>query len=151
MRRTALLLALTPALLAAVPARVSLGVFDRWGAFRDDAPAPHCWALARGGRAGGGVLRVGYWPNRGVRGQVSIAPPDGRVVREATLRVGGARVPLAGDGRTLWAPSPAQDAAILAALRADRPAIVDARNWRSTFPARGAASAIDAAAIGCAR
>lgn len=90
-----LLLALA---LAAPPvaARDSLGIFERWGAFRD-LGVPRCYAIAKDAR---------------------------------------------------------MDAALIAALRGGGEMTVSARaangrTFRDTFVLRGAASAIDAAALGC--
>lgn len=146
-----LALLLTAATGAQAAGRVSLGVFERWGAFREDAPALRCWALTRGARSSGGVLRVGFWPRPGARAQVSVTPPSGREAREGALHAGEVRVALRGNGATLWTLSPADDARVVAAMRGGADVVVSTRNWQSRFAAAGAATAIDAAAIGCSR
>ena len=55
-------------------ARDSLGMFERWGAFRD-AAVPRCYAIAQpvvGGGAARGFATVGNWPRQRVRGQLHV-------------------------------------------------------------------------------
>jgi len=159
---TALLFTLSAILAAPVLARDVLGIFGRWGAFRD-AGEPRCFATAEplGARE---VKRgwlpfasVGFWPRKGVRGQVNI-----RLSQElqkggvATLSVGGKRFALAGGGADVWSKDRRDDAAVVATLRAGGEMIVHGRAQNGTpfsdrYELRGAATAIDAAALGCAR
>ncbi len=165
MRRTFLFLALLAAPLAPdiAQARDSLGVFERWGAFRDPA-VPRCYAIAQPVRHWGGAAgqwrpfaAIGTWPRQRVRGQVH--------VRLSAERAPGARVILSIDDRRFaltagtadaWAPDRQTDAAIIAALRSGSSMSVastgrDGRAFADAYALRGAATAMDAAAIGCAR
>lgn len=150
-------------LALAVPAgaRDDLGVFDDWGAFRDPG-AGRCYAIAMPERRGDAAdyrayASVGTWPRRGVRGQLHI-----RLSRKLAptpsigLALGGRRFRLTGGGRDAWATDKAMDAAILAAMRSAGSMTVsatDARGRRFTdrYSLAGAATAMDAASVGCAR
>ncbi len=144
----------------ACAARTSLGTFDRWGAFRDDDPA-RCFAIAQPVRGGGGKWRpfasVATWPRARVRGQVHI-----RLGREklasapVTLTVGDRRFAMVAGGADVWAPEPRIDAAIVAAMRSAPSMSIATRaatgaGFAETYALRGAATAMDAAALGCAR
>lgn len=159
---TALLFTLSAILAAPVLARDVLGIFGRWGAFRDSGE-PRCFATAEplGAREKKrGWLpfaSVGFWPRKAVRGQVNI-----RLSQElqkggvATLSVGGKRFVLAGGGADVWSRDRRDDAAVVAALRAGGEMTVHGRTQNGTpfsdrYELRGAATAIDAAALGCAR
>lgn len=153
-------------LTLAVPAmaRDSLGIYGSWGAFRDtDAQAggPRCYAIAM---AEPSTLRRDYqpyadvaiWPRQGVRGQVHFRlsrklDPAGRIV----LSIGDARFDLTGGGGDAWAADRRMDAAIVAAMRSATSMTVSARGisggFSNTWTLTGAATAMDAAAIGCAR
>ena len=149
------------ALIVAAPlaAKDSLGVFDDWGAFRDPA-VPRCYAIAEADRGSGdyqAYADVGTWPRRNVRGQVHF-----RVSRRLaksphiSLSLGGHRYDLTGGGVDAWAQDKRMDAAIVAALRsADGMSLsaIDSAGHRFTdhFSAKGAATAMDAATVGCAR
>jgi hypothetical protein len=141
-------------------ARNSLGTFEDWGAFRDDAPA-RCFAIAEPTRRGGGKWRsfasVATWPGQNVRGQVHI-----RLAREklagapVTLAVGGKRFAMVAGGADVWAPDPRADAAIVAAMRSAPSMTIATRAatggaFSETYALKGAATAMDAAALGCAR
>lgn len=145
-----------------VGARDVLGVFERWGAFRDPQTA-RCFAIAQPiGQASAAArwrpfAAVGYWPRQGVRGQVNIrlshelAPGA-----EATLAIAEQRFALAGGGGDVWARDRQGDAAIVAALRTGGTMSVHGRAkggvpFTDRYELRGAATAIDAAALGCAR
>lgn len=151
------------ALFAATPAlaRDSLGMFGNWGAFRDPRE-PRCYAIAmaepsRMRRDFQPYADVGTWPRRGVRGQVHFrlsrrTLPNGRI----TLSIGGERFQLAGGGGDAWAADRRMDAAIVAAMRSAERMTVSARDDRgnsfsNTWKLGGAATAMDAATIGCAR
>ena len=150
-------------LLAAAPAgRETLGVFGGWGAFRDRVP-PRCFAIARpvaaGGR-GGGFASVATWLSpgaaRGLRNSLHVHLSRARD-RSApvTLSVGERRFALVANTADAWAADPASDHAIVAALRGGRSMSVEAvgeggRPFADTYALGGAATAIDAAALGCA-
>jgi hypothetical protein len=149
-------------LLFAAPAqaRDSLGVFEGWGAFRDAQPL-RCYAIAEPARSSGGKWRpfasIAYWPSEGVRGQIHI-----RLSREVrngariVLNIDDRRISLVGSGADAWAANPRADASIIAAVRSGRSlsiATVAATGggFADTYRLKGAATAIDAAALGCAR
>ncbi len=151
------------ALLISAPAsaRDSLGVYSGWAAFRDPL-VPRCYAIAM---AAPSRLRrdyqpyadVGTWPRRAIRGQVHFRlsrklAAGARIV----LAIGGQRFQLTGGGGDAWAADRRMDAAIVAAMRSARSMTVSARDasgrgFSNTYALTGAASAMDAAAIGCAR
>ncbi len=150
---------------AGAAGRISLGVFDGWGAFRDDgdaaqAPAtpPRCFAIAEAssGNQRGAYATIGFWPGARLRSQLFVrlgtAAQTGRPV---VLAVGERRFALVARGDGAWAAHARMDAAIVAAMRGARSMGISAtgRNgariiagWRLA----GAATAIDAAALGCA-
>jgi len=151
------------ALTVASPAvaRDSLGMFGAWGAFRDPA-VPRCYAIAMAEpsmreRDYQPYAAVGTWPRQALRGQVHLRlsrklAPDSRIV----LSLGGQRFDLVGGGGDAWAADRRMDAAIVAAMRSAASMTVSARdaagrNFSNTWPLAGAATAMDAAAIGCAR
>lgn len=152
---TALLLAI--ALAAQAPGRESLGVYDAWGAFRDAAPA-RCYAIGQPVRARDGAFAsVANWPRSGARGQIHIRlsrPRDPRA--KVTLAVGERRFDLIAGASDAWAPDARTDRAIVAAIRSSRSMSVEsvARGggaFADVYALKGAATAIDAAAMGCAR
>ncbi|WP_374405908.1 invasion associated locus B family protein [Pelagerythrobacter sp.] len=149
------------ALAAPLAARDSLGMFDSWGAFRDPG-VPRCYAIARPlptSRASDyrAFASVGTWPRRQVRNQLHLrlsrALADGAEIR---LAIGDRRFVLTGGGGDAWAADKAMDAAVIAAMRAAGRMTVSARDTRGRrftdrYDLTGAATAIDAATVGCAR
>lgn len=147
--------ALALLLLLATPAaaRDSLGIFGDWAAFRDPASrgAPlRCYAIAEPDEANarGFYATVGHWPASRVRGQVYIRLPQA-LRGTASLQVGSRRFILTARGTGLWAADARSDAAIVAALRGSSRMQLTAGRLRATWRLRGAATAIDAAALGC--
>ena len=151
-----LLLAATPAL-----ARDSLGMFGNWGAFRDPA-VPRCYAIAQADKPRGAKVDfkayadVGHWPKRALRNQVHFRLSK-RLAANASirLRVDKQEFALAGGGGDAWATDRRMDAAIVAAMRSGkamrvRAGAADGREINDFYDLPGAASAIDAAALGCA-
>ena len=146
--------------LPARAARTSLGTFERWGAFRDDAPV-RCFAIGEPVRGGGGKWRpfasVATWPRAGVRGQVHIRLAREKLARApVTLTIGDRRFSLVAGGADAWAPDPRVDAAIVAAMRSAASMSVATRaatgaGFAETYLLKGAATAMDAAALRCAR
>ncbi len=141
-------------------ARTSLGTFDGWGAFKDDS-FPRCYAIAQPVRGGGGKWKpfasVATWPQARVRGQVHI-----RLGREklasapVTLTIGDRRFAMVAGGADVWAPDPRVDAAIVAMMRSAPSMSIATRaatgaGFAETYALKGAATAMDAAALGCAR
>lgn len=149
------------ALAAPVGARDSLGVFDNWGAFRDPG-AGRCYAIAmpepsRGASDYRAFASVGSWPRRGVRGQVHFRLSRRLAAEPAiALAIGGRRFALTGGGGDAWAQDRAMDAAVVAAMRAAGSMTISARDARGRrftdrYDLEGAATAMDAAMVGCAR
>ncbi|MFN3989300.1 MAG: invasion associated locus B family protein [Erythrobacter sp.] len=146
-------------LLLAQPlaARDSLGVFESWAAFRDTSPK-RCYAIAKPTNASAApdaAASIATWPDKRVRGQLHIVlsreVAEGAAVR---LRVGAKDFALIAKGRNAWGADPQMDAGIVAALRAASTMSVSARSAKGAFTDRyalaGAATAMDAASIGCA-
>lgn len=159
------LLVLGAALAFASPvlARDSLGIFGTWGAFRD-AAVPRCYAIAMSSAPGSKKARdyqpyatVGYWPQRRVRNQVHFRLSRRLAPRSPVrLTIGKQIFALTGGGGDAWAADKRGDAAIVAAMRSATIMQISARAATGTafsdsYLLVGAASAIDAAAIGCAR
>jgi len=145
-------------LAAPLAARDSLGVFGDWGAFRDPE-VPRCYAVAaaQDARRGQAYASVGTWPRRQVRGQIHF-----RLSRQTapgatiSLSIGGERFALTGSGADAWAQDRAMDAAIVAAMRSAGTMSVTARDragnsFTDRYSLSGAATAMDAATVGCAR
>lgn len=157
-------LALIPILmLAAAPAqaRDSLGIFEGWGAFRDPA-TPRCYAIAqpvsiRSSAALNGFASVASWPREKLRGQVHFRLSRMRGDKAPViLSIGDRRFPLVAGQVDAWAPDARGDAAIVAAMRSATSMSVQSADMRGrafadTYALRGAATAIDAAALGCAK
>jgi hypothetical protein len=145
-------------LAAPLAARDSLGVYDGWAAFKDAKPL-RCYAIAKaqGKPAAPAYATISNWPDRQVRGTLhmvlSRAVADNAAVR---LAVGDKRFTLVAKGRNAWAKGARDDAAIIAALRSAARMSVSANSAKGgTFTDRyaltGAATAMDAATVGCAR
>lgn len=144
-----------------VLARESLGMFGGWAAFVD-RQAPRCYAIAKAApstmqRDYQPYMSVAWWPRAQVRGQVHF-----RLSRKLqpgapiTVSVGGQKIPLVGGGGDAWAADKRGDAAIMAAMRSSGELTVSARDangrgFSNTYSLSGAATAMDAAAVGCAQ
>ena len=147
----------------AVPAlaRESLGLYATWGAFRDPV-VPRCYAIAmaepsQAAREYQPFAAIGTWPRRGARGQLHFRLSR-RIMQPSTitLNVGGQRWQLTGGGGDAWARNEADNAAIVAAMRSAPRMTVTATDLKgnrfvNAWPLAGAASAMDAALIGCAK
>lgn len=158
MRRVLVLLAL---IAAPAAARESLGVFDSWGAFTDPSP-PRCYAIAQPVRSGGGsrwrpFASIATWPGQGARNQLHIRLSRERDPRaRVTLSVGERRFELIAGNADAWAPDARTDAAVVAAIRSGRSMSVETlgrggQPFADSYALRGAATAIDAAALRCVR
>ena len=156
-----LMLLAMPVAAAAATAPVALGIFDGWGAFRD-ATRARCYAIAAPSATIGQpqvkpYASVGYWPKSGIRGQFYVRRSKARAEgRDRRLTIGSRRFILPGKGVHGWASDARRDAAILAAMRSAPSMSVESRAAAGgaiadTYRLRGAATAIDAAALGCAR
>lgn len=165
MRRLLVLAAL--ALGGTAVARDSLGVFGTWGAFRDPG-LPRCYAIAMAEKVGSQkasgreqafqpYFTVGYWPKRGIRGAVHVRLAR-RLAPGSSVNVSfpTANFTLQAGQADAWPMDQRANAAILAALRSAPRVVVtaqgaDGRKFRDVYGLSGAASAMDAAALGCAR
>ncbi|QNE31969.1 hypothetical protein F1C10_08475 [Sphingomonas sp. NBWT7] len=139
--------------------RTAIGVYDAWGAFRDGDPA-RCYAISKPLRAGGSArLRpfasVAAHFGRDGRPAIYIRLSSARSAgAPATLAIGERRFTLPGNARAAWAPDAATDRAIVAAMRGGRSMSVSAvsasgRAFADSYALGGAATAIDAATLGC--
>jgi hypothetical protein len=155
--------ACTAGLLLAGPglARDTLGVFNSWAAFRDADPR-RCYAIAQPDHIEGtgsgwhAFASVATWPALGKRNQVHLRLSrrygGGRA---PVLQVGDERFPLIAGGADAWAPDSRTDATIVAAMRSAVGMMVIADGAggpiRDAYRLKGAATAIDAAQLGCAK
>lgn len=160
----ALFVVFAGAILSVVPAsaRDSLGMFESWGAFRDGG-VPRCYAIAMAGKPRGAkadyqaYADVGHWPKRALRNQVHFRLSRRMAVNSPIrLRIDSTDFLLSGGGGDAWAADRRMDAAIVAAMRSAktmrvRARAADGREINDYYLLPGAASAIDAAALACAR
>jgi hypothetical protein len=136
-----------------------LGIFGTWGAFDDgrrcyaitqpfEGPAPEGWQP---------FASIGHWRARGPGGQLHIRlSREKRPGSAVLLRIDGNTFQLAGGGRDAWAPDGRADGEIQSAMRTGIDLIVETRSVRGLlvrdhYRLRGAATAMDAAALACAR
>ncbi len=147
--------------LGAIPAgaQQALGIFGMWGAFRGDG---RCYAIAEpisapaleGWRP---YVAVGHWPARRISGQLHVRLSRAKRQDSAVfVRIDGRSFQLRGGGRDAWAPDGRADEEILAAMRTGIDMIVQTRSAggqlvRDQYRLRGAATAMDAAALACRR
>lgn len=152
------------ALSSRADARDALGVFGAWGAFRDSRPV-RCFAVAEpayalrseGKAAWRSFASVATWPKRGVRNQLHfrLAKPRGPGT-PLQLNIDGARFDLVSAGVDAWAADARADAAIVAAMRSGRRLLIvgrarDGSRIEENYALDGAATAIDAATLACAK
>lgn len=147
---------------SALAARDSLGVYDNWGSFKDPS-IPRCYAIAISEKPRGklnapqGSASVGTWPKKQVHGQLhmrlSHEPAAGATI---TLAIGNRKFNLIGSGTNAWARDRAMDAAIISAMRSAegmsvRAISTDKKSFTDRYRLEGAASAMDAATLACAK
>jgi hypothetical protein len=157
LRRTALAFILV--LTSPVLARDALGIFGTWGAFRDAEPE-RCFAIAEPIEPSSGkwkpFVSVSHWPKQSIRGQLHV-----RLSRERSedkfvyLTIDDRRWRLTAGKADAWSLSAAHDAYIIARMRAGRSMSISTvaatgGGFADTYSLKGAATAIDAAALGCA-
>jgi hypothetical protein len=141
--------------------RQALGIFGQWGAF-DDTPGGRCYAITEPPRttrnfAVKPFASVGFFRRGGGNGgqvQFRLSRPK-RAGSALILRIDDRPFQLVGGGTDAWAPGPEADAAIIAAMRSGIGMVIETRAERGAairnyYQLRGAATAIDAAAIACA-
>ena len=145
----------------AVPAAAqpqSLGIFGSWGAFRDNG---RCYAITEPFEAPAAAgwrpfAAIGHWPGRR-RGGGELHIRLSREKRQGSavlLNIDGRSFQLLGGGRDAWAPDARADQEIQAAMRTGIDMAVETRSTeglpvRDHYRLRGAATAMDAAAIAC--
>ncbi len=146
-------------LCAATAARAdpqTLGAYGNWAAFRAEG---RCYAITQPWQAPAAqgwqpFASVGQWPGRG--GQLHIRlSREKRQGSAVLLRIDGRAFQLIGGGRDAWAPDARADAEIQTAMRTGIDLAVETRATdgllvRDLYRLRGAATAMDAAAIACA-
>ena len=142
-------------------ARENIGIYGSWGAFRDPS-VPRCYAISKAlpsklRREYQPYATVGTWPKRALRNQVHFRMSR-KLAKEPriTIRIGGKSFGLIGGGGDAWPADARVNAAIAAAMRSASQMTVsasgaDGQRFSNTWKLAGAASAMDAAAIGCAR
>ena len=144
---------------AAAAQQQALGVFGMWGAFRG---SDRCYAIAQPFRAPSPeewqpFVAVGHWPARRISGQLYVRLSREKRPGSAVLvRIDGRSFQLRGGGRDAWAPDNRADEEILAAMRTGIEMVVETRSTRGLlvrdqYRLRGAATAMDAAALACTR
>jgi hypothetical protein len=135
----------------------SLGIFGMWGAFSSSG---RCYAIAQPLRAGAAegwrpFAAIGHWPGQGIRGQLHVRlSREKRAGSAVLLRIDGRSFQLRGGGRDAWAPDARADDEIMAAMRTGIEMAVETRSTRGLivrdqYRLRGAATAMDAAALAC--
>lgn len=138
-------------------AREGLGAWRGWASFSDATPR-RCYAIAapEGARAPAWAS-VSVWPERGRRGEVHVRlSRPARPGSAAIADVNGAPFALAARGADAWAATREGERALVAAMRRGVALRVTARDERGRsfadiYRLNGAATAIDAALIACAR
>lgn len=139
----------------------STGTYGQWGSFEKSAPR-HCYAIAAPqhaprAQAWKPFASIGYWPARQLRGQVHFRlSREKRPGSAVLLRIDDRTFQLLAGKADAWAPNAAADREIVAAMRTGVEIRVETRaangsGVADTYSLRGAATAIDAAAIACAR
>ncbi len=149
--------------LTAVPAlaKDSLGIFNSWGAFRDPG-VPRCYAIAESEEITGKAARksfatIGFWPKRSIRRQFHVRLSRDRSANSRVIvSIAGRRFRLIASRSDAWSQDRRMDAAINAAIRSATSMTVestgrDGKPIVDAYRLRGAATAIDAASLGCSR
>jgi hypothetical protein len=151
-------LAVVLAMLLTAPlcAKERLGAYQGWAAFKDPE-LPRCYAIGAPDQSSGngGYVSINFAPARTVSHQIYVRLSRPRSANAGiTLNAGGRRFQLKADGNGGWAKDRNMDLAIIAAIRAGQSMSVQSSgpggNIIDAYALRGAASAIDAAALGCA-
>lgn len=162
MKRRLILIALVASSVSSpVMAKESLGIFNSWGAFRDP-DIPRCYAIAESEEINGKAERksfatIGFWPKREIRRQFHVRLSRDRSSNSRVIvSIAGRRFQLTANRSDGWSQDKRMDAAIVAAIRSSTSMTVesvgrDGRPIVDAYRLRGAATAIDAAALGCSR
>ena len=161
MKRLCFLVAAIVGFSAPAQAKDSLGIFSSWGAFRD-AEIPRCYAIAESEEITGKADRksyasVGFWPKRKIRRQFHVRLSRDRSSNSrVVVSLAGRRFQLTASQSDGWSQDKRMDAAIVAAIRSAASMTVestgrDGNPIVDAYLLRGAATAIDAASLGCSR
>ncbi|WP_373491667.1 hypothetical protein [Parasphingorhabdus sp.] len=162
MKKSYILLALAACVISGpVTAKDSLGIFSNWGAFRDPE-IPRCYAIAESEEITGKAERksfasVGFWPKRSIRRQFHVRLSRDRSSNSRLIvSIAGRRFQLTASRSDGWSQDKRMDAAIIAAIRSATSMTVesvgrDGKPIVDAYRLRGAATAIDAASLGCSR
>ena len=135
----------------------SLGIFGSWGAFQGNG---RCYAITEPFEAPPALgwqafASIGHWPGRRGGGQLHIRlSREKRQGSAVLLNIDGRSFQLLGGGRDAWAPDPRADQEIQAAMRTGMEMAIETRSTegllvRDHYHLRGAATAMDAAAVAC--
>jgi len=139
------------------PPRDALGVFDSWGAFRDPSPK-RCFAIAQPVEKHAQsqpFASIAFWPGDHIHDQLHIRLSRPRAANaRVTLSIGERRFDLVAGEADAWSPDARTDAAVVSAIREGRSMSVETVGanggpFADTYALKGAATAIDAAALGC--
>ena len=160
-KRLLLMFALTLAAATPLAAKDRLGVYQGWAAFRDP-DTPRCYAISAPDETispptRAAYVSIGFWPDRRVTHQLYVRLSRDRSANSGvTLTAGGRRFRLKANSSAAWAADRRMDLAIVAAIRSATSLSIetigrDGRSMVDAYALRGAPSAIDAAALGCAR
>jgi len=162
LKKQYILLGLAASILS-IPAiaKDSLGIFNSWGAFRDPE-IPRCYAIAESEEIRGKAERksfaaVGFWPRREIRRQFHVRLSRDRSTNSRLMvSIAGRRFQLTATRSDGWSQDKRMDAAIIAAIRSSTSMTVesvgrDGKPIVDAYRLRGAATAIDAASLGCSR
>lgn len=147
--------------ISALSAKDHLGIYNDWAAFRD-ATVPRCYAIAQPApsskqRDYQPFATIGSWPDRSIRGQVHFRLSRTLAKSKSiTLELGEKSFTLSGGGGDAWARNKSMDAQIVAAMRSTPSMVIRAtdnkgRRFSNTYTLAGAATAMDAATLGCAK
>lgn len=142
-------------------ARDPLGMFGAWGAFRDRAPA-RCYAIAEPethDRKGDHrpFASIARWPGRGGGPELHIRL---RKIRKpqtpVELAIGAETVRLVAGPADAWSPDSRADARVVRLMRSGEwmrvtARAADGKRFSDVYSLKGAATAIDAALVACAR
>lgn len=162
MKKSYILLALAACVISGpATAKDSLGIFSNWGAFRDPE-IPRCYAIAESEEITGKAERksfasVGFWPKRSIRRQFHVRLSRDRSSNSRLIvSIAGRRFQLTASRSDGWSQDKRMDAAIIAAIRSATSMTVesvgrDGKPIVDAYRLRGAATAIDAASLGCSR
>ena len=137
-----------------VAAPEALGAWEGWASFRE---GDRCWAvtrpiaISRGQRAMPALL-VARFPRGGAEVRARLSRESG--LDRVRLSIGPRSIGLVASGATAHALHAGADASIVAAMRGADTLVIEGRDgrgrrFRDVYRLAGAASAIDAAMLGC--